>query len=142
MSLVLFSFFGLANYYLLFVLPTKIARKQLLIGLLLCFVAYHGFSELLIWFRVYPFVVGATQQSVWANFLSSIQSLIVLSLANQLSHTMIGRVVTWHQENNVENLPRQPIRFTVEQKSTIQKAFTIGWLASSLVVFGGIWLRA
>ncbi|MBX0293228.1 hypothetical protein K3G63_22480 [Hymenobacter sp. HSC-4F20] len=142
MNLLFFCLFAFTNYYLLFVLPTKIPRKQQLIGVGIAFAAFIGLSELLSWLHIHPFVIGAPHQSFPANVLSSVKILVMLSLANQLSYLMVERIVSFHQENNAENLHRQPVRFAVEQKSTIQKLFTGFCLFSSLVMFYGIWLHA
>lgn len=142
MSLLCFLLVVSANYYLLFVLPTRIPRKQLLIAVGLSFLAFVGLSVALSWLQADPFVVGALHQSFGAKVLSSIKILIMLSFMNQASSLILDRVVSFHQEYNAENVHRQPIRLFVEHKATIQKVATSFWMFASVLILYAIWLRA
>ncbi|RTQ51583.1 hypothetical protein EJV47_07220 [Hymenobacter gummosus] len=126
------------NYYMLLVLPKRITRKQLVIGLVLSFVLLIGFAALM---RAYISPSADAEGSILSSIANSIQLIIMLSIMNQFSILMVDMVRGFHEENNQENLHRFPVSLLVQHHERIKRVFTWFWTIAPVIVLTGIWFR-
>ena len=56
-----------------------------------------------------------------------------------ISHHIINVIIQFHEENNSENINRNPIKFLIQNKERMKYIFTIIWFVLSLVMLSGNW---
>lgn len=80
-----------------------------------------------------------TKSNIFFTIYVSCIIVIVISIANHLSHMLINYIIYIHEENNSENINRNPIKFLIEKKILLKKILTFIWFLGSLIMLSGIW---
>lgn len=142
-DILLFIFFVCVFVYSLGKILNRYSRKKvLLVGI----VAFVSVSALYVAFALLILLLcknsNVSPQIIQSYFLKAYLSLVVLILINifiALSNIMISGIVGFHEEHNVPNIKKQPVKFAVKNKKPITNIYKYFFIIGGCVMLFIIW---
>ncbi|RAK70368.1 hypothetical protein [Hymenobacter edaphi] len=132
MKVLLALLFAGLLYYSFFRLPRYVSRGALIGGsLLMLLVMVLGVAVAVRW-------LNASLSPGLGQALSLLQTALVLTLMNQVSHYMVDYQLRWHEENNAGNRHRFPLSVLIDYQRGIKTTFTVFWLVGAAMLAFGI----
>lgn len=80
-----------------------------------------------------------TEKDFFLKILLSFMVILGINFIIPISHHIINVIIQFHEENNSENINRNPIKFLIQNKERMKYIFTIIWFVLSLVMLSGNW---
>lgn len=137
MKIAIYLVFTFLIFASLFIISNKNSPSKLLK------ILFVILGSLIICAMLLSAFIDITPQEIKSNVFFAIYVsciiVIVVSIANHLSHMLINYIVYFHEKNNFANINKNPIKFLIEKKILIKKIFTIIWFLGSLIMLSGIW---
>jgi len=136
MKIVLFLVFVILNYVMLFIVIPKISPNKslktlgIILGcLILCAMILSAFLK----------PINDINSNIIFMLYVSIIIIIGINIANLLSHMLVNYIIYFHEKFNTANIDKNPIKFLIEKRENIKKAFTIIWFILATVILAGNW---